>query len=185
LAEREVQRVKILRALEELAQPSSLKSIEAKAGLMRAQILGLLRGLTKAGYVQEVGKPAKYLITEKGKELTKKLADSKDAAARILRYVAPHHAFHFYIAIGHSTGQVAKSLAEFCDFLKTVDVRSIEFHLPRGDFEKWIKEVLSDIDLSTKIAEIKKLGLKGEELRKKLYETVKARYDELSRIVQA
>lgn len=185
MADKEAQRIKILRALEELAQPSSLKAIEVKAGLMRAQILGLLRGLTKAGYVQEVGKPAKYLISEKGKELTRKLADSKDAATRILGHVAPHHAFHFYTAIGHSTGQAAKSLAEFCDLLKTIDVRSIEFHLPRGDFEKWIKEVLSDVDLSAKIAEIKKLGLKGEELRKKLYETVKARYDELSMIMQA
>ncbi|MBS7643995.1 helix-turn-helix domain-containing protein [Candidatus Bathyarchaeota archaeon] len=185
MAEKEIQRARILRALEELAQPLSLKVIEEKAGLGRAQILGLLRGLIKAGYVQAVGKPAKYLITEKGKELTIKLANSKDAAARILKYVAPHHAFHFYIAIGQSTGQAAKSLAEFCDFLKTIDVRSIEFHLPRGDFEKWIKEVLSDIELSAKIVEIKKLGLKGEELRKKLYETVKARYDELSRVVQA
>lgn len=152
---------------------------------MRTQILGLLRGLTKAGYVQEVGKPAKYLITEKGKELTRKLAVSKDVAVRILSHVAPHRAFHFYVAIGHYTGQAAKSLAEFCDFLKTIDVRSIEFHLPRGDFENWVKEVLSDVYLSAKMAELKKLGLKGEELRKKIYETVRARHDELSRIVQA
>lgn len=185
MAEKEAQRTKILRALQELAQPSSLKDIEAKAGLMRTQILGLLRGLIKAGYAQEVGKPAKYLITEKGKELTRKLAVSKDAAVRILSHVAPHKAFHFYVAIGHYTGQAAKSLAEFCDLLETIDIRSIEFHISRGDFENWLKEVLSDVFLSAKIAEIKKLGLKGEELRKKIYETVKARYDELSRVVQA
>lgn len=185
MEEREAQRTKILKALQELAQPSGLKDIEAKAGLIRAQILGLLRGLTKAGYVQEVGKPAKYLITEKGKELTRILTVSKDEAVRILSHVAPHKAFHFSTAIGHYTGQAAKSLVEFSDYLKTIDIRSIEFHLPRGDFENWIKEVLSDVYLSAKIAELKKLGLKGEELRKKIYETVKARYDELSRIVQA
>jgi len=60
-------------------------------------------------------------------------------------------------------------------------LNSIEFHLRRGDFEAWITE-LGDAELARKISLIKKQRVVGEELRKKLCETVQKRIEELTKI---
>ncbi|MGC8998527.1 MAG: hypothetical protein ACP5JW_03910 [Candidatus Bathyarchaeia archaeon] len=64
--------------------------------------------------------------------------------------------------------------------IKEVNVKSLEFHLYRGDFEKWINEVLEDAALAEEIRKLKMANLTGENLRNQLYLTV-AR--ELKRLV--
>ena len=48
------------------------------------------------------------------------------------------NAFYFFTSIGNYTGENAASLEEFVRKIKEVDAKSLEFHLYRGDFEKWV-----------------------------------------------
>ncbi len=48
----------------------------------------------------------------------------------------------------------------------------MEFHLNRGDFKKWIREVWNYKELAEKISKIEKLNLKGEQLRTQIYKAV-------------
>ena len=57
-------------------------------------------------------------------------------------------------------------------------MKSIEFHLNREDFEKWIKH-LTDLKLAGEIGKLRKKGLAGETLRSELYGLVKKRVEEL------
>ncbi len=75
----------------------------------------------------------------------------------------------------------ANSLDDFCGKIKTVDVKSVEFHLPRRDFELWFQG-LGDLELAEKIGQIRRMSLSGESLRKKVYETVRSRCEELKRL---
>jgi hypothetical protein len=60
---------------------------------------------------------------------------------------------------------------------------SIEFHLYRGDFEAWFNG-LGDIELARKTMLIRERKMHGEELRNKLYNIVKNRFEELSKFRQ-
>ena len=75
----------------------------------------------------------------------------------------------------------AESLGIFCERISKISLNSIEFHLRRGDFEAWITE-LGDAELVRKLSLIKKQKVMGEELRKKLCETVQKRIEELTKI---
>jgi alpha-amylase len=98
---------------------------------------------------------------------------------KILQTVPREKAFYFFTSIGNYTGVFASSLKEFMEGISRVDVKSLEFHLYRGDFEKWIDEVLGDAELAMEIVELRKLGLTGENLRKSLYITVSRRIERL------
>jgi hypothetical protein len=78
-------------------------------------------------------------------------------------------------------GVYANSLKDFTDKIQKIDLKSIEFHLPRKDFELWIHDI-GDPELSKKISLIRGRNLSGENLRKEIYETVKSRYEELTKL---
>jgi hypothetical protein len=54
----------------------------------------------------------------------------------ILSDVFSENAFYFYVDVGIYADRCAVNLADFYDILVDVDIRSIEFHMSRGDFEK-------------------------------------------------
>jgi hypothetical protein len=108
----------------------------------------------------------------------KKSVLNKDLVSKILRSVPEQEGFHFYIAIGEPTGKIAVSLADFVKKLETIDVRSINFHFPRKDFEKWIRSVIGDAELALRIVRIR-LGIQGEALRNEIIRVVKVRLNEL------
>jgi hypothetical protein len=60
---------------------------------------------------------------------------------KALKNVPREKAFYFFTSIGNYTGKSASSLKEFMEKINEVNVKSLEFHLYRGDFEKWINEV--------------------------------------------
>ena len=66
------------------------------------------------------------------------------SAARILRKLSRKNAFYFFTSIGNYTGENAASLEEFVKKIVEVDIKSLEFHFHRGDFQKWMAEVLED-----------------------------------------
>lgn len=71
--------------------------------------------------------------------------------------VAP---FHFYINIGDYTGISAASYKDFLKSIKQVEVKSLSFHVERGDFEKWALDVLKDKKLAKEIGKVKRQKLK-------------------------
>lgn len=103
-----------------------------------------------------------------------------ESSSRILRAVPREKAFYFFTSIGNYTGTSASSLKEFMERIKEVNVKSLEFHVYRGDFEKWIAEVLQDGDLSAEIRRLQKLNLSGNGLRDQLSYVVSKRFKRLT-----
>ncbi len=99
---------------------------------------------------------------------------------RILKVVPREKAFYFFMSIGNYTGVSASSLKEFMEKLTEVDQKSLEFHFYRGDFEKWINEVLQDQELAGEFRRLQKSNLMGDALRSQLATTVSRRYKRLT-----
>ncbi len=95
-------------------------------------------------------------------------------SSKILGAVPFEHGFHFTTGNGVYTGNTAISLADFAQKLETVDVDSILFHYPRGDFQKWIDDTLGDKQLANQMCFIK-TSISGEELRNQLIKLVQKR----------
>ena len=98
----------------------------------------------------------------------------------ILKPVPREKAFYFYNDIGDYTGKSAASLKEFAENVEAVDVKSLVFHLRRGDFENWIIGVLKDEELAKQVRDrLQATNSKGEDLRKQLHLIVTARLEQL------
>ena len=82
-------------------------------------------------------------------------------------------AFYFFTSIGNYTGHKARSLKEFEQELCRIDQKSLEFHLFREDFEKWIHFTLKEEALAKKVEALRKQNIRGKLLRNWLYTHVK------------
>jgi len=107
---------------------------------------------------------------------------SRVDASDILRTVPPDQSFLFFEDIGKYTGKLATNLADFCENMKTIDTKSVNFHFERGDYEKWIRETLHDAELARKLKRMKK-SRSGEQLRNKILQSVRRRLNELQKNV--
>ena len=103
-----------------------------------------------------------------------------ETTSRILRTLPREKAFYFFTSIGNYTGESASSLKEFMDKINEVNVKSLEFHFYRGDFEKWIAEVLEDKDLAEEVRKLHGYSSTTDKLRIQLYTTVSKRYKNLT-----
>ena len=102
----------------------------------------------------------------------------KTYATKILRTVQSFESFRFNKAPGDYTGRTARNLIEFSTILKSVNIKSINFHFKRSDFQRWIQNTLGDNELSNKIQKITK-DSHGEKLRASLISTINERIIEL------
>ena len=93
-----------------------------------------------------------------------------------LEHVAP---FHFYGDVGDYTGISAASYEDFLTSIKLVKIKSLSFHIERGDFQKWVLDVLKDRKLAREIGKIKNQKLRGQALRNRIYRIVYERHKEL------
>jgi hypothetical protein len=98
----------------------------------------------------------------------------------ILRTVPYEKGFHFYTAPDNFSGETATSLYDFEKKLQVVAADSVNFHLHRGDFQKWIEDTLGDRELAKRVSLVK-LTLPVEDLRKELLAIVQTRITELRR----
>jgi alpha-amylase len=94
--------------------------------------------------------------------------------------------FLFCTSMGEEnfTGVMAWSLKGFIKAIKTVEVKAVEFHNRRGDFERWAQHSLQDEGLSHQLKEIRVSKQKGEMLRKAVITVVDKRFRKLSKQVQ-
>ena len=126
-------------------------------------------------------------ICEGGKSVeTKKAEDANGTkiASNILRIVSTNNAFYFFTDVGQYTDRCSFCLADFCNAIRTIDVKSVEFHFKRGDFALWISETLGDNELANEIDRVSKVSktIRGEELRTTIHQTVDARLIKLKKL---
>lgn len=94
-----------------------------------------------------------------------------------LEHVAP---FHFCVDIGGYTGISAASYEDFLTGVKEVKAKSLDFHLQRRDFQKWVLDILKDKKLAKGIEKVRKRKLRGQALKNRLYRIVYERREELT-----
>ena len=108
--------------------------------------------------------------------------NNTEVASKILRKVPYNKAFYFFTDIGQYSGKLAASLADFCQKIKKIDMKSVDFHFKRRDFQKWIRGTIGDIYLANEINKIQK-SIQGEELRVKISQAVERRLTELKKLL--
>lgn len=173
---------RILEAMAEESQPRKPKDIAQKVGLNFSSCMMHILGLKKAGFVSSPEK-GYYQITDLGKGAVEPRI-SKEAAASLLRPLTVEKFFHFYTGIDEHSGFEANSLLDFCERLKDIDVRSLEFHVSRGDFQRWL-QTIGARELARKFEDIREKGQSGEALRSEVYRAARARCDELLSITKS
>ena len=99
-------------------------------------------------------------------------------ASKSLRTVDFESGFHFCSKGGAYTGLTAINLNEFAEKLESIDIDSVEFHYPRGDFQSWISKTLEDKELGNRLCFIDR-NLQGENLRREISRLINERISEL------
>ncbi len=167
----------ILEAMAKESKPEKPKDIARRVGLNFSSCMMHILGLKKGGYVSSPEK-GYYQITTFGREALKPQVSS-EAVVSLFKTVTPEKAFYFYTGMNEYSGLHANSLPDFCEKLKEADVKSVEFHISRKDFENWL-ESIGDQELAKRIGAVRNAGESGEKLRKIVYEIAKNRCDELA-----
>ncbi|HXZ97984.1 MAG TPA: hypothetical protein VED24_01305 [Candidatus Acidoferrum sp.] len=104
----------------------------------------------------------------------------EDLKARLVeRTYGAASPFNFYDQENRYTGISAHSLIGFLDALRKVDVKSIRFHLKRGDLRRWVDEALQDPELARKLARTRLEKLSDSRLRDRLRRTVADRVEKM------
>lgn len=157
------EQIKILKTMNEATNRMDLNMFAEAVDLTPNQAITEVQELAKEGFLRKVG--AGFGLTEKGKNVVKAYVS-----------VSAEWGFNFYVDVDKPLGFSATSLDEFYRLIKQVCSDSLEFHLYRGDFEKWLKEVCKDEDLAKAFGTLKAEELNGEELRKALLKALDAKY---------
>lgn len=115
------------------------------------------------GYERKIANMREYCFRE---DVTYKLFIFSGPRAK------PDEVFHFQLSSGVFTGEKAASLEELVNKVKKVDFESLKFHFLRGDFERWIADVLRDSKLAEQIRELREQNHVDSTLRDQLYKTI-------------
>ncbi len=164
------ERLKILKAMNEVTGKVDLKKFTEKVGLTLGQILECLQGLVNEGFVRKVNR--RYSITSEGK-----------IALKALGSVPKGKEFNLYTGIDQYTGYSVKNLKELIEQSKVVSIKALEFHVSRGDFENWITSVFSDTKLANEFSKMRESALSGESLRKEIVEVTETRYKKFGKLL--
>jgi len=100
----------------------------------------------------------------------------------MLRRLPVGKGFTFFYEFARPSGLTVHSVDEFYSTLKTIDTSSIRFHMERGDFERWLRQVVGDDKLADELISISNKKWRGEILRKRILATIKRRIKELKGI---
>ena len=119
------------------------------------------------------------IISDFEARVVQELQKPELAAKWIMRQLPKNKGFTFYHKFAKPINSEASSLKGFSEELKSVPIQSIEYHIERADFERWISQVLGDKKLAQKIGEIMKKGITGKKMRKTLVAILEARTKQL------
>jgi predicted transcriptional regulator len=158
------EQVNILKLMSQVTSRMDLNLFAQKVNLEPSDAMANVQELVHKGLVRKGG--SGYGVTEKGK-----------AAIKAFTSVPEDKNFSFYTRIGYPTVYSAQSLSEFYNITRQIGEDSLEFHLTRGDFEKWANDVLEDSELAEKIGEIKKTNPKCDAIRKELLKAIDHKYN--------
>ena len=157
------EQIRILKTMNEATGRMDLNMFAEAVNLTPNQAIAEVQELTRLGFLRKVG--GGFGLTEKGRNTIK-----------ISIMVPSEVAFHFYVGVDKPLGFSAQSLEAFYRLVREVCSDSLEFHLYRGDFESWLRDVLKDLELAEAFGGLKAAGLKDEELRKALLKAVDDKY---------
>lgn len=157
------QQFKVLKIMAEVTSHMDMTEFAQKVCLTPSETIEQVHELAKVGLVSRVG--GGYGITEKGK-----------AALRAVVAVPVNMAFCFYLGMDQPTCFLAKSIKEFYELVKIVDITSLEFHLYRGDFENWVRTAVKDSVFADELGCVKDSQVKGEQLREAIEKAAEMRF---------
>jgi len=112
------------------------------------------------------------------REAPKKPTVDKATVSRLLRSVPKNEGLELYRSPGEYTGRTVTGLADLVEKLKAVDVRAVNYHFKRREFERWIRGTLGDEELARRFGRLNR-ELHGEKLRAEMLTLVRARLEEL------
>jgi len=123
--------------------------------------------------------PSAYRLTPLGLIAIGVLPES---AKEVYSVLPQEKCFHFYTGVGQDkfTKMSACSLSDFKEKARRVDPKSLEFHVKRGDFSKWCKDVLGDAELAREFERLRTSNLYGEALRTRVTGLVDSRVERLT-----
>lgn len=90
--------------------------------------------------------------------------------------------FYFHDEQGHYLHRQAANLHELLEALNDLPFGSIQYHLGREDFSRWVRDVLRDYELAHRLQRTAQRDLTDEALRQALVDIVTTRYRELDRL---
>ena len=149
--------------MSEMTSRTDMNEFAQKMDLTATLLVQDMQQLAKEGYLKKVG--TGYSITVRGK-IVLKATTPVDSSLK----------FNFYSGLDNPTGLSAASVKEFLEIALEVDPAVLEFHIYRGDFEKWFRDAIKDEKFSQELSTIKMTELKGEELKKSIAKAIDIRY---------
>ncbi len=115
----------------------------------------------------------------------RELEKPQHIAKRILRKLPGDRGFTFSYEFAKPTECTVYSLKEFNSALKIVSLKSIQFHVERGDFEKWVRWTIGDDKLADKLADVSRSKVTSQNIRERTLNLVEQRVEELEKAAEA
>jgi len=112
-------------------------------------------------YFSPYGSPVEAFVTfyavlaDFEARLMQELTKPRAYALKLLRKVPYAKAFRFYYGFARPSPYYARSLDELLKGIERVPEKSVRFHFDRGDFSKWIREVIGDEVLARRIEKLR------------------------------
>ncbi|MGB9134785.1 MAG: DUF5752 family protein [Candidatus Bathyarchaeia archaeon] len=122
------------------------------------------------------------IITDFEARILQELQKPELAAKWVLRRLPAEGRFTFFFEFARPTNVTVYDMFEFAKAVSSIPVKSLQYHVERGDFENWVSQVLGDKKLAERMASVSREKLTGEALRKKLASVVNARVKELEEL---
>ena len=107
-----------------------------------------------------------------------------ESARKVFELLPQDRCFVFYTGIGpdNFTRLSACSLSDFVEKAKNVNIKSLEFHLSRGDIANWLRDVLGEDQLAAEMRLLGKSRLRGDPLRNRALYILNARIKKLTTV---